>query len=118
LYHLSYQRLADDQDLVSYELHQFPQFTISQCSAPSGARCGALFLDLGFEELVCNKIGRTYQRVLTTELLQGVREFFTHLKVEFNPTSPDCQDEFLVPFPEVPDIPKIGIQAGYLTLKK
>ena len=111
--------LPNKQDLVCYELHSFPRFTIDACTAPTGAYCGALYLDRGFEELVRNKVGTRYLEIWSEGIRRRIREYFSdNIKEDFNPTSDDCQEEFNVPFDDVPDLPQIGIQAGFLTLRK
>jgi hypothetical protein len=77
-----------------------------------------MFLDLAFEQLVKTKVGtRDGANILTPELLNGVRTYFETMKESFNPKDDDEAD-ISVPFPGVPDLPGVGIQNGYLKLKR
>lgn len=78
-----------------------------------------MHLDLGFEELVRNKLGTYGPSLLTPERHREILKYFeTQIKEEFNPTDPECEAEYPTPFHGVPDLPEIGIQSGYLKLRK
>jgi hypothetical protein len=47
-----------------------------------------------------------------------VRYFDSSIKRQFNPYDPACDTEFEVSIAGVSDIPRIGLEDGYLTLSK
>jgi hypothetical protein len=108
------------QDLISYELYQFPDFKIGMCTPATGGPCGAMHLDSGFEQLIRNKLGpRHAATILTPERLTEVCNYFDRfIKTEFNHYNPDCQSEFPIGFPGLNDVPEIGVRQGYLRLNK
>ena len=46
------------------------------------------------------------------------RHFDSFIKRQFNPLDPDCEDEYEIPFAGSADIPDIGLEAGYLKIRK
>ena len=46
------------------------------------------------------------------------RHFDSFIKRQFNPLDPDCEDEYEIPFAGAADIPDIGLEAGYLKVRK
>ena len=46
------------------------------------------------------------------------RHFDSFIKRQFNPLDPDCEDEYEIPFAGSADIPDIGLEAGYLNVRK
>jgi hypothetical protein len=65
-----------------------------------------------------NKLGRHTATILTTKRLAEVIKTFDSLKRSFNPFAEDCEDEYEFTFTGAPDIPEIGLEAGYLQLRK
>jgi hypothetical protein len=51
-------------------------------------------------------------------LIDAIRNFDCSFKVDFDPYSPDCEDEYEVPLPGAPNIPSMGLEEGYLKLSK
>jgi hypothetical protein len=113
---------SNAQDLICYQLDNFPKFSIDPCSTPTGGFCGAMYLDIGFQKFVRNKLGSSYANILTPDQLIKVNKYFEDaIKVEFDPTKPtypEGQFDFQIPFPGVPDVPGIGLRSGYLEVKK
>lgn len=79
-----------------------------------------MHLDSGFEQLVRNKLGmRHAATILTPERLAEVRNYFDRvIKLEFNHFEENCEPEYPIGFPGLPDVPEIGIREGYLRLTK
>jgi hypothetical protein len=94
-------------------------FIINECARGTGAACGAEYLNAGFEQLVRRKMGSLASEILnprrTAEIL---RNFETVIKYQFNPLSSECDAEFEIPIPGASDVPSIGLEAGYLKLKR
>lgn len=105
--------------MISYEVVSLAPFCVEECNVGSGAACGAVFLNKGFEELLCQKFGEKAETILTSRrLAEAVRFFENSIKVAFNPYDEWSENEFDVPLGAVDDIPEIGLEDGYLKLSK
>lgn len=94
-------------------------FTVEECSVGTGATCGSIYLDRGFESLLKRRFGKSWERVLTPKkLAQLVRYFDSTIKREFNPLDPSSDTEFEIPIAGVGDMEWIGLKDGYLRLSK
>jgi hypothetical protein len=95
-------------------------FAVEECTIGTGAACGSIYLDQGFENLLKGRFGKAWEKVLTPKrLIEAVRYFDSSIKCEFNPLDPSAADaEFEVPMHGVDDIPWIGCEDGYLRLTK
>jgi hypothetical protein len=51
-------------------------------------------------------------------LANAVKSFEGAMKFQFDPFSEDCDAEFEVPLRGAPDIPKIGLEDGYLKISR
>jgi hypothetical protein len=110
---------SNNEELISYELHYSPNLALEQCTRPTGAFCGAMSLDLGFEEFVRNKVSTNDAFILTRAVLRGIRNYFQqHIKFSFDPNDPECPRDFFVPFLGAPDLPAIGLVSGYIEIKR
>jgi hypothetical protein len=105
--------------LISYEVVSLQPFCIEECNVGSGAACGAVFLNKGFEELLRKKFGGRGESILTPKrLADAVRFFEGSIKVAFNPYDDWSENEYDVPLGVMDDIPEIGLDDGYLKLTK
>ena len=105
--------------MISYEVVSLAPFCVEECNVGSGAACGAVFLNKGFEELLRQKFGGRAQSILTSKrLADAVRFFENSIKVAFNPYDDWSENEFDVALGAVDDIPEIGLEDGYLKLSK
>jgi hypothetical protein len=104
--------------LISYKiLSRFP-FEIEECTVGTGAACGAIRLDEEFVRFLKNKLGRHATTILDAKRLAEATKQFDTLKRSFNPCEEDCEPEYEFTFAGAPDIPEIGLEAGYLRLQK
>jgi hypothetical protein len=105
--------------LISYEVVGLEPFSIEECNVGSGAACGAVFLNKGFEDLLREKLGGKAESILTSKrLVEAVRFFESSIKVAFNPYDEYTEDEFEVPMGSIGDVLEIGLEDGYLKLSK
>jgi hypothetical protein len=94
-------------------------FKVEECTVGTGAACGAIYLDRGFEVLLRKKFGRAGTNVLDERRLADlIRQFDSSIKRQFNPFDECCETEFNIPVSGVQDIPEIGIHDGYLFISK
>jgi hypothetical protein len=103
--------------LISYEVISRDPFSIEECTVGSGAPCGAVYLNKGFESLLRRKLGAKANSVLTpNRLREAMRYFDTGVKCSFNRCNEACETEFDVPLPGAADSPDINLEDGYLKL--
>jgi hypothetical protein len=90
---------------------------IEECNIGSGAACGSIYLDKGFETLLRNKLGRQGNSILTEKrLAESRRHFDSAIKRQYNPYDDHGETEFEIPLTGAPDLPAVGLEEGYLTL--
>jgi hypothetical protein len=107
--------------LIAYKILSTVPFDIEESTVGTGALCGSTRLNEGFETLLRNKLRRNATKILTPErLVEPIDSFDTVLKRQFNPYDKDCEDEYQIRFsgPSPPDIPEVGLEAGYMKLTK
>lgn len=89
------------------------------CIPATGGPCGAMHLDSRFETLIRNRLGQHATRILTPERLISINNYFDRtVKLEFNHYSSECDPEWPIAFPGLPDVPEIGIRNGYLMVRR
>ena len=95
-------------------------FQVEECNEGSGAACGAIFLDKGFGDLLCRKLGALAASTLTARRLnEAIKYFENSIKRAFNPfDEASCEAEYDIPLSGLKDIPSIGLEDGYLKLSK
>ena len=94
-------------------------FAVEECSEGTGAKCGSIYLNLAFERLLRDKLGDEAEKVLTPRCLQAAKtNFDRYIKCEFNPMREYCEEFYEIPLPGLKDIPKIGLEAGFLRLSR
>jgi hypothetical protein len=94
-------------------------FLLKECTVGTGAACGSMFLNRGFEDLLRRKLGRWADEVLTTSCLEEAFSMFdTRVKCQFNPLSGDCEREYRIPLPGAPNVVHLGLDGGFLRLSK
>jgi hypothetical protein len=94
-------------------------FKVVEASSGTGAACGAMYLNDGFERLLRRKLGPRAEETLNARTLaDAVRFFEIQIKREFNPLAPTCGRFFEAPLSGAPDIPEIGLEGGYITLSR
>jgi hypothetical protein len=94
-------------------------FLLKECTVGTGAACGSMFLNRGFEELLRRKLGRFADEILTPCCLEEAFSMFdTRLKCQFNPLSRDCESSVRIPLPGARNIFHIGLEGGFLKLSK
>ena len=92
---------------------------VEECNEGSGAACGAIFLNKGFENLLRKKLGQHAKTILSTRrLVEAIRYFENSIKRAFNPYDPSCDDEYDIPLSGAKDVPEIGLEDGYFKLSK
>jgi hypothetical protein len=92
---------------------------VEECNQGSGAACGALFLNKGFEDLLRRKLGDLTESVLKPKRLEeALRYFENSIKRAFNPFDASCDEEYEIPLSGARDVPRIGLEDGYLKLSK
>jgi hypothetical protein len=93
-------------------------FKIEECSAGTGATCGSIYLDSGFENLLRKRLGKDADRVLTKKNLSAALEKFDTIKRQFNPIDGDCHEEYEIYLRGAPELPNIGLSENHLKLTK
>ncbi|KAF2154314.1 hypothetical protein K461DRAFT_312251 [Myriangium duriaei CBS 260.36] len=110
-------------DLITYEIQNTAPLSLREAVAGEGALCGAIFLNLQFEELVKSRVNkRTWNRIrykapgIWNEALAC---FERDIKHQFQPpTEPsgNHNTKYLVALPGIPDDPDAGIKDGWISL--
>lgn len=94
-------------------------FYIKECTAGTGAACGSMFLNRGFEELLRARLGQWAAQTLTPNCLEQAFSMFDNtLKHQFNPLSGDCEPEYMIPLPGALNLRQIRLEGGFLALSK
>lgn len=94
-------------------------FRVEECTVGTGAACGAIYLDQGFETLLRNKFGEVGIQYLDDKRLSElVRHFDNQIKRQFNPFDSMAETEFEIPISGIQDMPSIGLRDGYLILTR
>lgn len=92
---------------------------MEECTVGTGAACGAIYLDQGFETLLRNKFGEVgIQSLDNKRLAELVRHFDNQIKRQFNPFDSMAETEFEIPVSGIQDMPSIGLRDGYLMLTR
>jgi hypothetical protein len=118
-WYVSSRRRSNIKDLITYKVLSRYPFEIQECGLGTGQACGAVRLDEGFEALVKRKLGRHSATILTPKrILEFKRQFDSFIKRQFDPFDEDCEEEYEVNLAGAPDIPEVGLEAGYLKIKK
>jgi hypothetical protein len=94
-------------------------FSIATSTVGTGAVCGSIHLDMGFEKLLRAKLGEKADELLTPRRLAQTRRHFEMLiKCQYNPYDEYIDDEYEIPLPGAPDQLEISLEDGYLKLTK
>ncbi|KAK5678546.1 hypothetical protein LTS10_008990 [Elasticomyces elasticus] len=105
-------------DLISYSIKQLKPLRLEELAKGSGGFCGAAFLNVGFEQFVRTKLGKTAFGAICTSKpkswLMAMKYFEDYVKRNFNP---DEDETFNIPFPGVDDNEKAGIEGGFLIME-
>jgi len=92
---------------------------VEESGAGTGAACGAIYLDQGFETLLRRKFEGAGARVLDEKRLADLlRQFDSTIKRQFNPFDSQAETEFEISVAGIQDMPQIGLRDGYLRLSK
>jgi len=93
---------------------------VEECSVGTGAACGSIYLDQGFESLIRKRFAEHGQESCLTgkRLAEIVRHFDTSIKRQYNPYDESGDSEFEISVGVAQDIPEIGLEDGYLRLSK
>lgn len=92
-------------------------FKVEECTEGTGATCGAIYLEHGFEKLIKEKFERAGEPPLSGKHLAALlNEFNTKVKQQHHPIDrPD--DEYYLTVPGIKtDIPSIELRDGLLRL--
>lgn len=109
----------NSKDLIAYKVVTQRPFRVEECTVGTGAACGAIYLDQGFETLIRNKFGEVGIRNLDEKrMTELVRHFDSSIKRQFNPFDASCDTDFEVPISGIQDMPQIGLHDGYLTITR
>lgn len=93
-------------------------FRIEECTVGTGAACGAIYLDQGFETWLRNKFGEVRIHLDERRVTELCRHFDNSIKLQFNPFDPLAETEFEIPISGIQDLPSIGLQDGYLIVTR
>ena len=94
-------------------------FRVEECSVGTGAACGAIYLDQGFENLLRKKFEGVGVHLLDERRLADLlRQFDSAIKRQFNPFDSQAETEFEISVAGIQDMPQIGLHDGYLRLSK
>ena len=94
-------------------------FKVVEATVGTGAACGAMYLNDGFERLIRQKLGGRAEEILNARTLaEALRNFETQIKCQFNPMGSACQNFFEVPIPGAPDMQDIELEGGFMTLSR
>lgn len=109
----------DMKDLMAYKIHSRYPFEIEECSIGTGRACGAVQLEDGFIDVLRKRLGKYATSILTERRVADATRHFEHsIKRQFNPLDDCCDDTYEVPFLGAPDLSEIGLEAGYLILRR
>jgi hypothetical protein len=93
-------------------------FAVEECSVGTGAACGAIYLNQQFEASLQKRFEGKGENILSEKKLKELlTQFESTIKREYNPLDPTSEQEFEVIFGS-PDMPDVGVEDGYLSLKK
>lgn len=107
------------EDLISYEIAALNPFSIRECTAGTGAACGSMYLNRGFEVLLRSRLGILANEILTPNTLEEAFSMFdTRIKFQFNPLSRDCEFEYRIPLPGARNSARIRLDGGFLRLSR
>lgn len=109
--------LGNIKDLISYKVLALEPFSIEECTAPTGAACGSVYLNQGFESLIRSRLGRDADSILNPRVSAEIISQFETIKRRFNPYE-GGEDDYDVPLRGAPEMPHIGLEEGYLKLSK
>lgn len=102
--------------MIAYRVLSFEPFQLTECTAPSGAICGAVFLDRGFKLFLQKRIGGRADSILTPRRISEALRSFETIKRSFDPFDPDCEEEYFIPLSGARDVIEVGLEDGYLKL--
>jgi hypothetical protein len=110
---------TDFKDLISYKVLTSRPFKVEECSVGTGAACGAIYLDQGFENLLRKRFEGVGVQLLDERRLGDLlRQFDSSIKRQFNPYDSQAETDFEISVAGIQDMPQIGLRDGYLTLSK
>ena len=109
--------MDNKQDLICYRVLALEPFSIEECTPPTGAACGSVYLDQGFEAMIRQRLGREATSILTPRVAAEIISQFDTLKRRFNPYE-GGSDEYDLPLRSAAEMPHIGLEEGYLKLSK
>ena len=94
-------------------------FRVEECTVGTGAACGAVYLDQGFENLIRKRFEGAGVRLLDDRRLADLlRQFDSSIKRQFNPFDPMAEKDFEISVAGIQDMPQIGLRDGYLILSE
>jgi hypothetical protein len=95
-------------------------FRIAECTIGTGGLCGSIFIDDAFVRFLRHRRGGHAEEILlsTRQVSSATKYFQTVIKRDFNPYSPDCEEEYELDLQGSPDIPQLGLEDGYLKISK
>ena len=92
---------------------------MEECTVGTGAACGAIYLDQGFERLLRRRFEGAGAGHLTDKRLADLlRQFDGTIKRQFNPLDPSAERDFEISVSGLVDMPNIGLRDGYMTLSQ
>ena len=92
--------------------------SIEESTVPTGAACGSVYLDQGFENLIRKKLGTKADSIITLNIASELNKQFDSIKRNFDPYDPDCESVYEIPMRNAPEMPNIGLEEGYLKLSE
>jgi len=78
-----------------------------------------VYLDEGFEALLKEKMRRHVSSIWTPRRAAEAAKYFDEgLKRNFNPYDRDCETDYEIPISGAADVDEIGLEAGFLMLRR
>lgn len=104
-------------DLISYEIKESRPLRIEESAEGSGACCGGVMLNIGFERYIRHRLGTAaFDRLRSDQprtWIAALTYFEDYVKRNFDIAS---SADFHIPLPGMADDEKAGVEQGFLTM--
>src|SRR5579862_4019252 len=97
-----------NEDLIAYKVLERDPLLIEECTIPTGAACGSVYLDQGFETLIRNKLGNKADSIITPKVAAEINSKFDTIKRQFDYYDKDGDPEYEIQLRNAPEMPHIG----------
>lgn len=106
------------QDLIAYKVLEREPLLIEECTIPTGAACGSVYLDQGFENLIRGKLGNKADSIINIKVAAEISNKFDTIKRQFDYTDSEGDPEYEIQLRNAPEMPHIGLEEGYLKIPR